>query len=183
LTNQSEEPGASTAPNAPSARQAPNFKQIKRYLRTDYEREKLEQFIAEGWTAAELGEYAHQWRFNRKTYPTAQAYQLAVSFSIEWARSALKWMREPGYVLPPFDRPDPPAKDEPENPEHSAETRADVETLARRFMARTDDRNQRPRRGPDAPISKKLWKSCYGHIERYGSLAQATTHFWLWRYT
>jgi hypothetical protein len=38
--------------------QAPNFKQIRRYLRTVEQREALGQFIAAGWTPAELAEYA-----------------------------------------------------------------------------------------------------------------------------
>jgi hypothetical protein len=158
-------------------RQAPDFKQIRRYLCDDYEREMLDQFIADGWTAAELGEYARQWRLNGRTYPTAQAYQLAVSLSRELARSALKHMRTPGYVLPPFDRPDPISENDPENPEHSAETRANVEALARLFMARTDRRYRRPRRGPETPIERKLWKSCCNHIKNHKTLKRAIKVF------
>jgi hypothetical protein len=144
-------------------------------MSTDYERERLEEFIADGWTAAELGEYARQWRFNGRTYPTAQAYQLTVSLmNREWARSYLEWLRRPGYVLPPFDRLD---HDDPDNPEHSEETRAAVEALARLVMARNDDIRQRhwrsAKRGPEAPIPKKLWKTCYHDIDRFGGLEGA----------
>jgi hypothetical protein len=141
-------------------------------MSTDYERERLEEFIADGWTAAELGEYARQWRLNGRTYPTAQAYQLTVSFmNREWTRSYLKLLREPGYVLPPFDRLD---DDDPDNPEHSEETRAAVEALARLVMASNDDRSWRKtKRGPDAPISKKLWKTCYRDLHRFGGLEAA----------
>jgi hypothetical protein len=135
-------------------------------MSTDYERQRLEEFIADGWSAAELGEYARQWRLNGRTYPTAQAYQLAVTLFPAWAPSALKHMRSPGYVMPPFDRLD---HDDPDNPEHSAETKADVEALARRVMARNDARSwRRTMRGPDAPIPKKLWKKCFREIERRG---------------
>ena len=153
-------------------------------MNTDHEREMLEEFIAEGWTAAELGEYARQWRFNSKTYPTAQAYQIAVTLfgGVKFARSTLAYMREPGYVLPPFDRPDPITEDDPENPEHSDETRADVEILARRFMARADDSLKRPRRGPEEPVPNKLWKSCFQHLKKYGSLGRATVALRLWGY-
>jgi hypothetical protein len=59
-------------------------------MRTDYERQRLDEFIADGWTAAELGEHARTWRLNGRTYPTAQAYQLTVTFmNREWARSCL----------------------------------------------------------------------------------------------
>jgi hypothetical protein len=141
-------------------------------MRTDYERQRLEEFIADGWTAAELGEYARQWRLNGRTYPTAQAYQFAVTlWDRETARADLKRLRRPGYVLPPFDRLD---HDDPDNPEHSAETRAAVEALARLVMASNDDRSWRKtKRGPDAPIPKKLWKTCYRDLYRFGGLEGA----------
>jgi len=112
------------------------------------------------------------WRLNGRTYPTAQAYQLVISLSSpEGARSVLNDLRSPEYVLPPFDRLD---HDDPGNPEHSAKTRADVEELARRVMARNDDRSWRNvKRGPDAPISKKLWKICFHDLDRHGGLARA----------
>jgi hypothetical protein len=181
-----EQPNHSNAtPTSQTSAQAPNFQQVRRYLHTDYQREMLDEFIKAGWTPGELGEHARTFRLPSKTRPTASSYEIVIESGPDssLARSALARMRAPGYVLPPFDRPGPSAHDDPENPQHSAETRADVETLARRFMARTDDRNQRPRRGTDVPISKKLWKSCYGHIKRYGSLAQATAQFWLWPYS
>jgi hypothetical protein len=148
-------------------------------MSTDYERERLEEFIADGWTAAELGEYARQWRLNGRTYPTAQAYQLTVSLmSREEARSDLKRLRRPGYVLPPFDRLD---DDDPDNPEHSEETRAAVEALARLVMASNDDRSWRnAKRGPDAATPKKLWKECFREIDRHEGLERAIDALGLW---
>lgn len=168
-----------TQPNTPSqspatavqrcARQAPDFKKIRSYMSNQWERKELEWFIAEGWTAEELGEYARQWRLNCRTYPTAQAYQLAVSPNDrEWARSMLKHFRDPGYELPPFDRLD---DDDPNNPDHTPETRAEVETLARLVMARNDALSWRnTERGPEHPIPKRLWMTCYRAIAEHGSL-------------
>jgi hypothetical protein len=182
LTDQSDHQGACDAPTTSSSspsrptRQAPDFKQIRKYLKDDDEHAGLDQFIAEGWTAAELGELARQWRPSRKkTYPTPQAYRDACLTKGGLARDMLRMMREPGYVLPPFDRPDPIiiTEDDPENPEHSAETRADVETLARLLMARADDSRQRPRRGPEVPVSKRLWKGCFHELKRYNGLERA----------
>jgi hypothetical protein len=75
-------------------------------------------------------------------------------------------MRAPGYVMPPFDRPEPKHYewDDPDNPEHSADTRRAVETLARGCIAAYDDRQGRPRRGPDTPISKRFLKSCFREL-------------------
>jgi hypothetical protein len=175
LNDQTNDPNTPATPQ----RQAPDFRKVRSYLRTDYQRDQLDEFIKAGWTAPELAEHAREWRFNSKTYPTASAYQFVIEWGPEhWtARSTIKHMREPGYVMPPFDRPDPMAENDPENTEHSAETRTSVEALARLFMARTDWRFRRPRRGPETPIERKLWKSCYDHIKNYGSLERAIKIF------
>jgi hypothetical protein len=161
--------------------QAPDFKQIRRYLRTAQEREAHEKFIQAGWTAPELAEYARVFRLPGKTRPTASSYQIVVGMGADnfLARSALEKMRSPGYVLPPLNRP---GHDDPENPEHSAETRAEVEVLARRLMARADDKCQQPWRGPDAPISKSLWRESFHKLRRYGDLKTATIQLGLWKY-
>jgi hypothetical protein len=178
LTNQSD-----NLTSTPPVRLAPDFKKIRRYLRSDYEREMLDQFIKAGWSPAELGELARIFRMPDETRPAPWAYRIVV----EWgpahnlARSTLASLREPGYVMPPFDRPSI-EHDDPENPEHTAETRADVEALARRFMARADDTQKRPRRGPEVPIPKKLWRNCYNHIKDFGGLECATRICRLRRY-
>jgi hypothetical protein len=180
-----DQPNYSNAtPISQTSAQAPDFKQVRRYLRTDWQREMLEQFIKAGWTPGELAELARPWKLPSKTRPNPEAYRHVIGSGPDspLARFAFKRMRAPGYVLPPFDRPDPIAHDDPDNREHSAETRADVEMLARRFMARADDSCKRPRRGPEAPISKKLWKSCFGYLKRYGGLGKATIACRLWRY-
>jgi hypothetical protein len=59
--------------------EAPNFKQVRKYLKDTSERERLGQFIKAGWTPAELGEFARQiFIAPAKSYPTAASYQYAM---------------------------------------------------------------------------------------------------------
>jgi len=103
-----------------------------------------------------------------QTKPTAASYQFVIEKGPdhERAKEALAAMRAPGYVMPPFDRPVPKHYewDDPDNPAHSEEVRSAVYTLARGCMAAYDDRQHRPRRGPDAPIRKGLLRSCFREL-------------------
>ena len=92
-------------------RQAPDFKQVRKYLKDTSQRENLGEFIKVGWSPAELAEYARSiYLAPGRTYPTASSYQVAVSFGPECpvAKIILAQLRAPGYVIPPFDRPLPP---------------------------------------------------------------------------
>jgi hypothetical protein len=156
-------PSSSPSPHAPS------FKQVRRYLRTVEQRAALGQFIAAGWTPAELAEYARSmYLASGQTKPTAVTYRLVIEMGAdnERAKEALATMRAPGYVLPPFDRPGPKHYkwDDHDNPAHPAGVREAVETLARGCMAAYDDRQRRPRRGPEAPIRKSLLKKCFREL-------------------
>ena len=154
-------------PSAPA--EAPDFKQVRRYLRTLQQREALGQFIKAGWTPGELAEYARSmYLVPGKTKPTAASYRFVIEKGPdhEWAKEALATMRAPGYVMPAFDRPEPKQYewDDPDNPEYSAEVRSAVYTLARGYMAAYDDRQHRPRRGPGTPIRKGLLRKCFQEI-------------------
>ena len=142
---------------------------MRRYLRTIQQREALGQFIDAGWTPAELAEYARSmYLVSGQTKPTAASYRFIITMGPDHqrAKEALATMRGPAFIMPPFDRPEPKHYewDDPANPAHTAEVRRAVETLARGCMAAYDDRLKRPRRGPDAPISKRLLKSCFREL-------------------
>jgi hypothetical protein len=142
---------------------------VRRYLRTVEQREALGQFIAAGWTSAELAEYARSMYLpSGRSKPTASSYRFVIAMGPDHERAGatLATMRAPDFIMPPFDRPEPKNYEweDPDNPEHSAETRRAVETLARGCMAAYDDRQGRPRRGPDAPISRRLLRSCFREL-------------------
>jgi hypothetical protein len=156
-----------------------DFTAIRRALKTIEDREALGEFIKAGWTAPEFAEYARSWKPRNKTKPTSQSYQSALLGGPAGAvaQKYLERFRAPGFVMPPLDRPNEPPpvpSDHPEHPSHTAELKADVESLARRFMARYDDRNGRARRPLDTPISTRTWKSCFNELKRHGSLDHAT---------
>jgi hypothetical protein len=157
------------SPPPSSPPQAPDFKQVRRYLRTVRQREALGQFIKAGWTPAELAEYARgMYLVPRQTKPTAASYRFVLEKGVdhELAKDALATMRAPEYVMPPFDRPEPRHYewDDPDNPKYSEEVRSAAYTLARGCMAHYDDGKHRPRRGPDAPIRKALLRSCFREL-------------------
>jgi hypothetical protein len=156
---------APPSPASPS-RQAPSFKQVRRYLRTVEQREALGQFIKAGWTPAELAEYARgMYLVPGQTKPTAASYRFVLEKGADhpWAKEALATMRAPGYVMPPFDRPEPKDYewDDPDNPKYSEEVRSAAYTLARGYMNAYDDRLRRPRRAPDTPIRNGLLRKCF----------------------
>jgi hypothetical protein len=71
---------SSSPPPPASPPQAPDFKQVRRYLRTVQQREALGQFIRAGWTPAELAEFARDtFLAPGKTYPTAASYRYAMN--------------------------------------------------------------------------------------------------------
>lgn len=149
--------------------QAPDFKQVRRYLRTLQQREALGHFMKAGWTPAELAEYARSmYLVPGQTKPTAASYKFVIEDGPdhERAKEALATMRAPGFTTPPFDRPEPKHYewDDPDNPRYGAELKAAAETMARGCMAAYDDRQRRPRRGRDAPISKRLLRSCFREL-------------------
>jgi hypothetical protein len=147
--------------------QAPSFNQIRRYLRTVEHREALGRFIVAGWTTAELAEYARSmYLVAGQTKPTGASYRFVITIGAddERAKEALATMRAPGFIMPPFDRPEPKHYyewDDPDDPKHSAEVRSACYTLARGYMASYDDRLRRPRRGPDTPIRRGLLRKCF----------------------
>ena len=138
LHDQVNDPTGSTAPSSSPATtpQAPDFKQVRKYLRNIQQREALDGFIKAGWSPAELAEFARQvFLAPGKTYPTAASYQYATEKGADhpFAVETLASLRAPGFTLPPFNRPRPPKFewDAPENPEHTVELRADIEVMAR----------------------------------------------------
>jgi hypothetical protein len=161
-----------------------NYTTIRRAMRTLEEREWLEEFMKAGWTAREFAEYARVFRPPSKTRPTPLAYRLAACSGFfgpksPVAQTYLKGFRAPGFVMPPLDRPnlpEPRPYNDPNHPDHTAQTKADVEKLARMCMARSDDWKARPRRGPETPITKQLWKQCFGTLTRSGSLERAIAY-------
>jgi len=88
--------GAITTAAPPSSTlassQAPDFKQVRRYLRTVRQREALGQFIEAGLTPAELAELAPDtFLAHGKTYPTAASYRYEGAdhpYSQLWSRGA-----------------------------------------------------------------------------------------------
>jgi hypothetical protein len=175
LHDQVNDPTAA-APSLPAASPlAPDFKKVRRYLRTLHQRDALGRFIKAGWTPAELAEFARQvFLAPGKTYPTAASYQYATekgadhSFAIE----TLARLRAPGFTLPAFDRPRPPSLewDGPEDPEHTPELRADVAEMARLWRNREAAWHARPWPVEDQPIPRWLWKRLYKLRIRYHSL-------------
>jgi hypothetical protein len=155
--------------------QPPDFKDVRGYLRTIQQREALGQFIKSGWTPAELAEYARSmYLVPGQTKPTAASYQFVVEKGPDhkWAQEALANMRAPGFVMPPFDRPEPKRHvwDDPDNPEHTQEIRADVAEIARLYRNREASWHAKPRPDPSEPIARWLWKRCYRLRNRYHSL-------------
>jgi hypothetical protein len=177
LHDQVDDPTATTAPSSllPATSQVPDFKQIRSYLRTNQQREALGGFIEAGWTPAELGEFARQvFLAPGKIYPTAASYKYAMEKGADhpFAQETLASLRAPGFTMPPFDRPRPPKLewDAPENPEHTAELRADVEVMARLCKNREASWRARPWPVEDQPIPRSLWKRLYKLRIRYHSL-------------
>jgi hypothetical protein len=156
----------------------PDFKQIRRYLSTVHEREALSRFIKAGWTPAELAEYARsRYLTPGRTYPTAPSFQFIMEDGPEYPRAtdALAYMRALGYVMPPLDRPllKHFARDDPDNPNHTPELKAEVDQLAHLFRRRSAHRYGRPLPDPSAPINKASWRRSFRVRNRYRSYEEA----------
>jgi hypothetical protein len=155
--------------------QVPDFKKVRSYVRTVQQREALCGFIKAGWSPAELAEFARAvFLAPGKTYPTAASYQYAMEKGADhrFAQETLASLRAPGFTMPPFNRPRPPKLewDAPENPEHTAELRADIEVMARLWRNREAAWQARPWPVEDQPIPRWLWKRLYKLRIRYHSL-------------
>jgi hypothetical protein len=89
-----------------------------------------------------------------------------------FAIETLASLRAPGLTMPPFNRPQPLKFewDAPENPEHTAELRADIEVMARLWRNREASWHARPWPLGDQPIPRWLWKRLYKLRIRYHSL-------------
>lgn len=169
-----QEPTSSTPLAGPSA--APDFKQVRKYLRTIHQREALGRFIRAGWTFAELGEASRQvFIAPGKTYPTAASYQYLMEKGPEhaMAQEILGTLRAQGFMLPPFNRPVPKtfAWDAPDNPEHTDALRADIEEMARLWRNREASWHAQPWPTEAQPIPKALWRRLFKIRNRYHSLA------------
>jgi hypothetical protein len=154
---------------------APDFKQVRKYLRTIQQREALGRFIKAGWSPTELGEAARQvFLASARTYPTATSYQYLMEKGPEhnFAQELISTFRAPGYVLPPFNRPVPCqfAWDHPDNPEHSPELRADIVEMARLWRNREAHKHVQPWPTEAAPIPEALWRKLFKIRNRYHSL-------------
>jgi hypothetical protein len=155
--------------------EAPDFKQVRKYLRNIQQREALGSFIEAGWTPDELGEFARQvFLAPAKTYPTAASYRYAIEKGADhpYAGETLASLRVPGFTMPPFDRPVPKryAWDDPDNPEHTPELRADVAEMARLWRNREASWRAQPWPMEDQPVPRWLWKRLFRLRNRYHSL-------------
>jgi hypothetical protein len=162
-----------STPTGPS--QAPDFKQVRNYLRSIQQREALGGFIKAGWTPSELGEFARQvFLARRKTYPTAASYQYATEKGADhpFAQETLASLRKRGFIMPDFNRPVPKKFewDDPDNPEHTPELRADIEVMARLWRNREASWHAQPWPVEDQPIPRWLWKRLFRLRIRYHSL-------------
>lgn len=160
--------------------QAPDFQKVRSYLRTIHQRERLGGFIRAGWSPAELAEFARQvFLASAKTYPTAASYQYAIDKGADhpYAMETLAALRAPGFTMPPFDRPVPKVYewDAPENPEHSAGIRADIEELARLWRNREASKKEQPWPMAAQSTPRWLWKRLFRLRNKYHSLAD-TVH-------
>jgi hypothetical protein len=162
-----------STPTGPS--QAPDFKQVRSCLRSIQQREAIGDFIKAGWTPVELGEFARQvFLAPGKTYPTAASYQYAMDKGADhpFAQETLASLRKRGFAMPAFNRPVPKKFewDDPGNPEHIPELRADIEVMARLWRNREASWHAQPWPVEDQPIPRWLWKRLFRLRIRYHSL-------------
>lgn len=168
------------APVRSKLKQPPTYAEVRRYMTTFAQRVSLGQFRTAGWSPAELAEYAREFYLAQgRGYPTKASYVAAVATDprCQYATAFLAKLREPGFVMPPFDRPRPRAipADHPDNPNHTAKIRAEVEDVAQRFRNRQAKLLGLPWPSPTEPISVWLWRKCcrlrYRHISLSETLA------------
>jgi hypothetical protein len=164
-----------TSPTHSGPSQAPDFKQVRKYLRNIQQRQALGRFIKAGWSRDELAEFARAvFLAPGKTYPTAAYYQDATEKGVDhpFAVETLASLRRRGFTMPPFNRPVPKKYewDDPDNPAHTPALKVEVDQIARLFRARFASQHARPLPDADEPIPRALWKRCYRIRNRYHSL-------------
>ncbi|MGC1564273.1 MAG: hypothetical protein WA820_31110 [Bradyrhizobium sp.] len=164
-----------TSPTHSGPSQAPDFKQVRKYLRNIQQRQALGGFFRAGWTPTELGEFARQVFLARgKTCPTAASYQYAMEKGADhpFAQETLASLRKRGFTMPSFNRPVPKKFewDDPDNPEHTPELKDDIEEMARLWRNREASWHAQPWPVEDQPIPRGLWKRLYKLRIRYHSL-------------
>jgi len=155
--------------------QAPDFKQVRKHLHTIQQREALGGFIKAGWSPAELAEFARDvYLAPGRTYPTAMSYRHAMDKGADhsYALETLASLRAPGFTMPPFNRPVPKhyAWDDPDNPQHSPELKADIEEMCRLWRNREASKHEQPWPTEPMPIPRGLWKRLFRIRNRYHSL-------------
>nr|BCE25334.1 hypothetical protein XF1B_80150 [Bradyrhizobium diazoefficiens]BCE51593.1 hypothetical protein XF4B_79420 [Bradyrhizobium diazoefficiens] len=112
-----------------------------------------------------------------KTYPTAASYQYAMEKGADhpYAMDTLASLRAPGSTMPPFNRPVPKEYewDDPDNPKHTAELRAEIEVMARLWRNREASFREEPWPTEYPPIPRTLWQRLFRIRNRYHSLENA----------
>ncbi|RXH28974.1 hypothetical protein XH99_14380 [Bradyrhizobium nanningense] len=161
--------------NRHTCRAAPDFKQVRSYLRTIEQREALVGFIRAGWSPTELAEFARAvYLAPGKTYPTAASYQYATEKRADhpYAVETLTSLRAPGSTMPPFDRlvPKEYEWDDPDNPKHTAELRAEIEVMGRLWRNREASFREEPWPTKHPLIPRTLWSRLFRLRNRYHSL-------------
>jgi hypothetical protein len=91
---------------------------------------------------------------------------------LDYAVETLASLRAPGAIVPDFNRPIPKEYewDDPDNPEHSPELRADIEKMARLWRNREASWREEPWPTQYPPIPRALWKRLFRIRNRYHSL-------------
>ncbi len=121
-----------------------------------------------------------------RTYPTAASYRYAVEKGADHpcAVETLAALRAPGFTMPPFSRPVPKRYewDAPENTEHTAELRADIEVISRLWRNRQSVKREQPWPTEYPPIPRALWKRLFRLRNRYHSLSDTLEFEGLQRY-
>ena len=166
------------SPTEPTSNPAIDYKTIRKALKIIEEREALGKFVKAGWTAAEFAEYARSmYLLPGRTKPTAVSYRFVLEYGPdhEFSKNALAFMRAPGYILPPIDRPEPKHFDwdDYDYPNHAPELRAEVEELARLLRKRSRLEWGKPLPDPVEPISRWWWKKSIRIRDKYLSVEDA----------
>ena len=135
---------------------------------------------------AELAEFARQvYLAPSKTYPTAASYQYAIEKGADhpYAVETLASLRVPGFTMPSFSRPVPKeyAWNDPDNPEHSPELRADIEEMGRLWRNREASWRDQPWPVENQLTPRALWRRLFRLRNRYHSLEdtlQFEANYW-----